>query len=123
MSRLPVLAIMVYVLEVKNRNQVGPRCHLGSNSGTNRSHVLLLPHEEFLRHWKEGPKYTLAKDPTWCWSLMSKSQPSWVHAATWGQVVELTGHIFFSYPMEYVCVTRTWVQSVLWPRTQLRDGT
>ena len=43
-------------------------------------------------------------------------------AATWGPVVELTGHMFFSYPMGDFCVIKTWVQSILWPRTQLGDG-
>ena len=35
---------------------------------------------------------------------------------------ELTGHLFFSYPMGDFCVIETWVQSVLWPRTELGDG-
>ena len=39
-----------------------------------------------------------------------------------GPVVELTGHMFFSYPMGDFCVIETWVHSVLWPRTQLGDG-
>ena len=53
---------------------------------------------------------------------VKKSEPRWVHAANWGLVVELTGHMFFSYPMEDFCVIETWVQSILWPRTQLGDG-
>ena len=53
---------------------------------------------------------------------VQKSKPRWVCAATWGTVVELTGHMFFSYPMGDFCVIETWVQSVLWPRTQLGDG-
>ena len=44
------------------------------------------------------------------------------HLGSSGGVVELTGHMFFSYPMEDFCVIETWVQSILWPRTQLGDG-
>ena len=39
-----------------------------------------------------------------------------------GPVAGLTGHMFFSYPMGDFCVIKTWVQSILWPRTQLGDG-
>ena len=39
-----------------------------------------------------------------------------------GPVVELTGHMFFSYPMGDFCVIKTCVQSVLWARTQLGEG-
>ena len=41
---------------------------------------------------------------------------------TWGSVVDHTGHMFFSYPTEGFYVIETWVQSILWPRTQLGDG-
>ena len=41
---------LVMVLESKIITKVGLRCHLGYSGGTNRSHVLLLPHGGFLRH-------------------------------------------------------------------------
>ena len=53
--------------------------------------------------------------------IKNGNQGAWDHAATWGQVVELTGHMFFSYPKGDFCVIETWVQNILWPGTQLGD--
>ena len=66
-----------------------------------------------------GPKYTLDA------SFNDSEIPHVAreeHAARWCNMAELTGRMFFSYPMGDFFVIETWVQSELWRRTQLGDG-
>ena len=70
---------------------------------------------------KRGSKVYFGPGPSLVMVLESKNHNQGGSAATWGSVVELTGHMFFSYPMGDFCVIKTWVQSILWPRTQLGD--
>ena len=40
----------------------------------------------------------------------------------WGPVMVPTGHMFLCHPMKDFCIIKSWVQAVVWARTQFGDG-
>ena len=57
----------------KIETKLGPRRHLGSSGGTNRSHVLLLPHGGISASLKRGPKVYFGPGPNLVMVLKSKN--------------------------------------------------
>ena len=86
------------VLEVKNGNQVGSTLPPG------------------VKWW--NLHVTCSSLTPWGISGSLKRGPK----VYFGAVLELTGHMFLSYPMGDFCVIEMWVYSILWPKTQLSDG-
>ena len=114
---------------------MGPRRHLGVEWWNEHVTCSSLMTWGISASLKLASKVYFGPGPNLVMVLEVKNRkPRWVHAATWGQVVELTRHMFFSYPMEisaslkrgpkvyFSASLKTWAQSILWPRTQLGDG-
>ena len=111
------------VLEVKNRDQGGSRLPPGVQRWNKQVTCSSLTPWGISASLKRGFKVYFGPGPNLVMVLEVKNRnQGGFHSATWGPAVELTGYMFFSYPMEDFCVIKTWVQSVLWPRTQLGDG-
>ena len=110
------------VLEVKNRNQGGSTLPPGVKWWNEHVTCSSLTIWGISASLKLGSKVYFGPGPNLVMVLEFKIVTKVGLLCHLGPVLELTGHMFFSYSIGDFCVIKTWVQIVLWPRTQLGDG-